>query len=34
MSPTRLPLPWASERAMNLTSVSRIGAADAEKRNL
>jgi hypothetical protein len=34
MNPTQMPLPMALERALDLTSVSRIGAADAEKRNL
>jgi hypothetical protein len=34
MSPTQLPLRMALEQVSDLTSVSRIGAADTEKRNL
>ncbi len=34
MSPSQPPLSWVLERVMDLTSVSRIGAADTENRNL
>jgi len=34
MNPTWFPLTWAFERAIDLTSVSRIGAAGTEKQNL
>jgi len=34
MSPSQPPRTRVLERVMDLTSVSRIGAADTEKRNL